>query len=70
MSDEGRNCPFDSAQDSGRDSEFFLAFYDKAGHNFTGIGGTNNFEPTRRIAWDDFFKLLMRIVYKNKRLRP
>jgi len=37
-------------QDSGRDSVFFLAFYDKAGHNFVGISGTNNFDTTRRIA--------------------
>lgn len=23
---------------------FFLAFYDKAGHNFVSIGGMNNFD--------------------------
>jgi hypothetical protein len=26
---------------------FLLAFYDKAGHNFVGRSGTNNFDPTR-----------------------
>ena len=57
MSNEGRNCSFDSAQDSGRASEFFVAFYDKAGRNFIDRSGTGNIGPRRRITWDDFFKL-------------
>jgi len=36
-----------SAQGSGRDSEIFLAFDDMGGHNFIGIRGAGNFEPTR-----------------------
>jgi len=31
--------PFGYAKDSGRDSEIFLAFDDKASHNFIGISG-------------------------------
>jgi len=33
--------------------EIFLAFYDKAGHNFIGIGGTNNFDAYE-IATTDY----------------
>jgi hypothetical protein len=50
--------------------QFFVAFDDMAGHNFIGRSGIDNFEPMRRIARDDFFKLTMRIVYKNMRLQP
>ena len=49
---------------------FFLAFDDKAGHNFINRSGTNKFDTTRRIAWDEYFKMLMRIVYKNKWILP
>jgi len=42
---------------------FFVVFGDKAGNNFIGRSGIDNFEQTKRL-------LPMWIVYKNMRLQP
>ncbi len=39
---------FSATANSGRASEFFVAFDDKGRHNFVGISGIDNFEPTKK----------------------
>ena len=53
LSGRTRNCPLEGyAKDSGRDSEIFFAFDDKAGHNFISRGGNFIIDLQTYFYWN------------------